>query len=86
MKDIDKLQKLKEKKQKLENRIRLEENRLNHKQRQIDTRKKILVGAYYLSKFANNPEVITNELDHYLDRPQDRELFGLSLTKIITNE
>ena len=77
----DKLQKLKEKKQQLENRIKLEENRLANKERQIDTRKKILAGAYILEEYKDKMPELIKKLDKFLVRPLDRELFGLSSNK-----
>lgn len=48
--------------------------------RKDDTRKKILVGAYIIDKHVRTgtTELLLEELDTFLSRKQDRELFGLS--------
>lgn len=74
----DKLKQEKAKKQKIEARKRHLESK---EQRALDTRKKILVGAFMLDKMANNAETKTKvlaQLDQYLVRADDRELFGLA--------
>ena len=52
----------------------------NAKKRKQDTRKKILLGAYLMSLMRQNPnlsEQVMRDLDKYLDKKIDRELFGL---------
>lgn len=52
----------------------------NAKKRKQDTRKKILLGAYLMRLMENNPHLksqVINDLDEYLERKIDRELFGL---------
>lgn len=74
----DKLKQEKAKKQKIEARKRTLESK---EQRAIDTRKKILVGAFMLDKMAKNEETKTKvlgQLEQYLTRADDRELFGLA--------
>jgi len=73
----EKLKKLLEKKQQLENRIKLEQNRLQKKERQDDTRRKILAGALMLEEYKNKTEELKAKMDKYLSRENDRELFGL---------
>lgn len=73
----DKLKRLIEKKQQLENRIKLEQNRLAKKERQIDTRKKILAGAYILEEYKDKMPELVKKLDKFLIRDIDRQLFGL---------
>lgn len=48
--------------------------------RKDDARKKILVGAYIIDKHerAETTEILMEELDMFLSRKKDRELFGLS--------
>jgi large subunit ribosomal protein L7/L12 len=73
----DKLKQEKAKKQKIEARKRTLESKA---QRATDTRKKILVGAFMLDKMEKNEETKTkvlSQLDQYLTRSDDRELFGL---------
>ena len=48
--------------------------------RATDTRKKILVGAFMLDRMARSEETnakVLGQLDQYLTRTDDRELFGL---------
>lgn len=52
----------------------------NAKKRKQDTRKKILLGAYLMRLMEHNPHLksqVMNDLDEYLDKKIDRELFGL---------
>ena len=51
--------------------------------RKDDTRKKILVGAYIIDKYerTGTTEMLLEELDTFLSRKQDRELFGLPSTE-----
>ena len=74
----DKLKQEKAKKQKIEARKRTIESKV---QRATDTRRKILVGAFMLDRMAKNEETknkVLGQLDQYLTRDDDRELFGLS--------
>jgi hypothetical protein len=75
--DQDKLKRLIEKKQQLENRIKLEQNRLAKNERQIDTRKKILAGAYILEEYKDKMSELVKKLDKFLIRDLDRQLFDL---------
>jgi hypothetical protein len=75
--DQDKLKKLIEKKQQLENRIKLEQNRLAKNERQKDTRKKILAGAYILEEYKDKMPELVKKLDKFLIRDLDRQLFDL---------
>lgn len=73
----DKLKQEKAKKQKIEARKRTLESKA---QRTTDTRKKILVGAFMLDRIAKNEETknkVLGQLDQYLTRSDDRELFSL---------
>ena len=54
----------------------------NAKKRKQDTRRKILLGAYLITKMRQNPNLesqVMRDLDEYLDKKIDRELFGLSI-------
>ncbi len=54
----------------------------NAKKRKQDTRKKILLGAYLMTKMNQNPNLeqqVMRDLERYLDKKIDRELFGLPL-------
>jgi len=82
MPNNDRLQKLKEQKEKLEARIQLIENREKHKERKKDTRRKILVGSYYLDEAEKNGALdkIKKIMDSYLTRESDRLLFDLPIS------
>lgn len=74
----DPLVKLLEKKQKLEQQIASAKSRLKKKERTSDTRKKILVGAYFLEvKYKDKEDELKKLLDGFLVRDNDRALFGL---------
>ena len=72
-----KLRKLKEQKAKAERRAKLIQQK---QERTKDTRRKILLGAMLLEKIKRgeiDPDRIRNDLDPFLRRNADRELFGL---------
>ncbi len=73
------LDKLKEQRDKLNARIQQQEARLKQRQRKIDTRKKILVGSYFLYNAIkeNKMDEITLAMDKFLTRNSDRTLFNL---------
>ena len=73
----EKLRKLKEQKAKAERRAKLIQQK---QERTKDTRRKILLGAMLLEKIKRgeiDPDRIRNDLDPFLRRNADRELFGL---------
>ncbi len=78
----EKLARLREKQKTIAAQIQREENRLKKEERKKDTRRKILVGAAVLHKASKDSEynkwLIHNLLDGFLDRTDDRALFGLS--------
>lgn len=82
-KEISQLEKLKQQKEKLEAKIQQTENRLKQKKKKEDTRRKILLGAYYLEKLESNGgfDSIKSELDSFLTRESDRKLFGLTTVR-----
>jgi len=74
----DPLEKLLEKKQRLEQQIASAKSRMKKKERVDDTRKKILVGAYFLEvKYKDKEDELKKLLDGFLVRDNDRALFGL---------
>lgn len=75
------LEKLKEQRDKLNARIQQKEARLKTSIRKIDTRKKILIGSYYLDHAIkeNKIDEIKSMMDKYLKRNSDRSLFDLEL-------
>jgi len=76
--DIQKqLKKLEEKKSQLQNQISNVKQRLQQEERQKDTRRKILVGAFFLEKYKDKFPELVKQIDPFLSRPQDRALFGL---------
>lgn len=74
------LEKLKEQRDKLNARIQQKEARLKSSERKMDTRKKILIGSYFLDDAIKNGKLdeIKNKLDAFLTRNSDRRLFNLS--------
>ena len=64
----------------LEQQIRRAQVRVNAKQRKLETRKKILVGACAMDIAAKDPSfarILRHSLDAFLERERDRELFDL---------
>lgn len=74
------LDKLKEQREKLNARILQQESRLKQNQRKIDTRKKILVGSYFLDQHKSDEKFneLTRLMESYLKRNSDRVLFNLA--------
>lgn len=83
-----KIEKLKKKQEILKARIQLIENREKAKERKIDTRKKILVGSYFIEKYSEDKKEkeLTKLMSQYLTRESDRKVFGLSYDKKIHKE
>ena len=64
----------------LEQQIRRAQVRINAKERKLETRKKILVGACAMDIAAKDPSfarILRHSLDAFLERDRDRELFDL---------
>ena len=62
------------------NAVEEELSKNNAKKRKQDTRRKILLGAYLITKMRQNPNLgsqVMRDLDGYLDKKIDRELFDL---------
>ena len=78
-----KIEKLKKKQEVLKARIQLIENREKAKERKLDTRKKILVGSYFIEKYSEDKkeEELTKLINQYLTRESDRKVFGLDYDK-----
>ena len=76
---LSKLEKLKLQKQRIEAKIQKTEAMHKSRERKEDTRRKILLGAYFLDKIKNEGtlEAIKKELNDFLKRNSDRALFGL---------
>lgn len=79
----NRLERLKEQREKLNARIQATEARLKTSDRKRDTRKKILLGSYYLDKAIkeNGMNEVKSIMDKYLKRDSDRILFDLSVTE-----
>lgn len=73
----EKLNKLEKQMKQLQQRIASEKAKVKAKERKDDTRRKILVGAYFMEKYENNMDELVKMIDPFLTRVKDRELFGL---------
>jgi hypothetical protein len=73
------LEKLKIQRDKLNARIQATEARSKQSERKKDTRRKILVGSYFLDQAIQNNQMeeIKQKMDAYLKRDSDRVLFDL---------
>lgn len=76
---------LKKKRDTINSRIRLVQNRELRQKRKDDTRRKILVGSYFLDKTKKDGsfEELSAKLDKFLVRDSDRKLFDLPYLKKI---
>ncbi len=77
----DKIKELEQKKKQLEARIQKLKSAESAKKRKEDTRRKILLGAMVMKLIDNgywSKEEIYQQLDEFLDKDLDRQLFGLS--------
>ena len=74
------LKKLKQRREQIEARIKNLEARDKAREKKRDTRRKILIGAFYMEQMEKSEEAkkkILARLDGFLVRENDRELFGL---------
>ncbi len=73
------LEKLKQQRDKLNARIQQKESILKNSERKMETRKKILIGSYFLEQAVKTGtfEDIKQKLDSFLTRNSDRRLFDL---------
>lgn len=77
-KKTDSLTKLLERKQRLEQQITNAKSRLKKVDRAADTRRKILIGAYFLEvKYKGKEDELTKMMEGFLVRDNDRALFNL---------
>jgi DNA repair exonuclease SbcCD ATPase subunit len=77
---MNELEKLLEKEKQLKAKIQAAKSRESEKQRKLDTRRKILIGAMIIEGMKNSAEYetkIRQNLDKYLTKNKDRVLFGL---------
>ena len=79
-----KLEKLKAQRAKLEARIQVTHAQAKQSERKSDTRRKILVGSYFLDQAIQNNkmEELKYIMNDYLKRNSERVLFDLSLIEI----
>ena len=77
------LDSLKKKRDIINARIRLITNREQSKERKDGTRRKILIGSYYLDQANKNNtfDAVVKLMDSYLTRDSDRKVFGLEPVK-----
>jgi hypothetical protein len=72
------LAKLLQKKDQIEKQIALKKSRIKTLERTLDTRRKILAGAYFLEvHYKDRQDELRKLLNGFLTRDQDRVLFGL---------
>ncbi len=76
---ISNIDKLKEQRRLIDSRIQAAEARQKNSERKKDTRRKILLGSYYLeeAKKKNQWEEVKELMNGYLTRNSDRTLFDL---------
>lgn len=74
------LESLKKKQEQLKAQIQALEAAEKSREKKRDTRRKILIGAYYLDKAKENDSLdeISKLMDDYLTRSSDRTLFDLA--------
>ena len=73
------LEGLRKKQSQIEARIQMLQTKEQNQKRKEDTRRKILAGSYILDKYQKSGEYerLVVELDKFLFKKHDRELFGL---------
>jgi len=81
-----KLEGLLKKQNAIKNRISSITSRIRNEQDKRLTRKKILVGAYFLEKYKGEPNKLNEMLNGFLVRDNDRLLFGLQTKSKIDTE
>ena len=77
----DRIKELEQKKKQIEARIQKLKSAESAKKRKEDTRRKILLGSMVMKLIENgywSQEEIYEQLDKFLDKELDRQLFGLS--------
>jgi len=73
------IERLKQRQAQIEAQLKAAEAKEKEKERKRETRRKILVGSYFLEKYrqADNFAALQQELETYLTRKDDRTLFDL---------
>ena len=72
------IEKIKKQQKQLDQRLLDMKDKLKKQERLEDTRKKILIGAYFMEKYKDSMNDLLPQLDRFLVRDLDRKLFGLS--------
>lgn len=82
------LEKLKAQRAKIDARIQAAEARSKNAERKQDTRRKILVGSYYLDKARSEGTLdeLKKIMESYLSRDSDRKLFELPVASTNKNK
>lgn len=77
--ELTPIERLKQKKKQLDEKIKRLESAEKNRERKRETRRKILVGAFYLDQARESGEfdTLVQKMDIYLSRSSDRELFCL---------
>ena len=79
-KPADRLRKLEEQRARINAEIQRVRSRESQEERKRETRRKILAGAMVLDRVARGKlkeTLFKADMDHFLERDQDRKLFGL---------
>ena len=74
------LEQQKKEQDELRKKLRAVKKQLQKEQRKLNERRAALLGHCMMQKFSSGPEVkeaILQDLDGFLSKPEDRELFGL---------
>ena len=74
------LEQQKKEQDELKKKLRAVKKQLQEEQRKLNERRAALLGHCMMQKFSSGPEVkeaILQDLDGFLSKPEDRELFGL---------
>ena len=74
-----KLDKLMEREKQLKAQIASEKAKIAKEERKLLTRKKILIGSYFLQQYEKNMPELIKLLDPFLVRENDRKIFGLPI-------
>ena len=83
------LERLREKEQELKNQLSAAKAKVSKEKRAADTRRRILIGAMEFKKIKdgrNTKEQLLRDLDTYLDKSKDRELFDLDSFETVPDD
>ena len=64
----------------LKKKLRVVKKQLREEQRKLNERRAVLMGHCMMQKFSSDPEAkeaMLQDLDGFVSKPEDRELFGL---------